>query len=630
MEQDYIKESLKIKGFLDEMLQNKESREVEFKSAKGGFPGSFWETYSSFANTDGGVVIFGVREKNDIFSVDPLSEHTVADFRKKFSDLQHDKEKVSIPLLREDDIVAEKYGEGYILAFFIPRATREQRPVYLGKDPMTGTFRRDNEGDYRCEASTVSQMFADRRNSEVLQEAIILPNYSWEDIDSISFQQYKTLFTNLSPAHPWTVLEDIELMKKLGGYRKDRVTGEEGFTLAGILMFGKTESITDVACLPDFMLDYREIPADTEKLRWIDRLYPDGTWECNLFQFYRRVLPKLHAVLPKPFILKGDERQEETPAHEAIREAFINLCVHSCYSRSPRLVIEKRPTSIIMRNPGTLLISISQYYEGGHSECRNPSLQKMFALIGRSDKAGSGVDKIIEGWKFAKWRRPYICEKSHPDTVELFLPLESLFSEDTISELKHIFGESIISIPHNELIILATALTEGTVSNSSLQNAIELHPSDLTKLLKRMCKDGVLVNYGFGRGTIYQLNRNYDVASSDVASSDVASSDVASSDVASSDVASSDVASSDVASSDVASSDVASSDVASIHDEDNVISMIRDQCSHKWMSAKEISSKIGRHPTHTRRIIKKMLTRGILTLEYPEQPTHPAQRYRSL
>ena len=575
-------------------------------------------------------MIFGVREKNDIFSVDPLSEHTVADFRKKFSDLQHDKEKVSIPLLREDDIVAEKYGEGYILAFFIPRATREQRPVYLGKDPMTGTFRRDNEGDYRCEASTVSQMFADRRNSEDLQEAIILPNYSWEDIDSISFQQYKTLFTNLSPAHPWTVLEDIELMKKLGGYRKDRVTGEEGFTLAGILMFGKTESITDVACLPDFMLDYREIPADTEKLRWIDRLYPDGTWECNLFQFYRRVLPKLHAVLPKPFILKGDERQEETPAHEAIREAFINLCVHSCYSRSPRLVIEKRPTSIIMRNPGTLLISISQYYEGGHSECRNPSLQKMFALIGRSDKAGSGVDKIIEGWKFAKWRRPYICEKSHPDTVELFLPLESLFSEDTISELKHIFGESIISIPHNELIILATALTEGTVSNSSLQNAIELHPSDLTKLLKKMCKDGVLVNYGFGRGTIYQLNRNYDVASSDVASSDVASSDVASSDVASSDVASSDVASSDVASSDVASSDVASSDVASIHDEDNVISMIRDQCSHKWMSAKEISSKIGRHPTHTRRIIKKMLTRGILTLEYPEQPTHPAQRYRSL
>lgn len=146
MESDYIKESLRIKGFLDELLANKESGEVEFKSAKGGFPGSFWETYSSFANTDGGVVIFGVREKHGIFSVDPLNEATVTDFKKKFSDLQHDREKVSLPLLTDKDVVSEAYGDGYILAFFIPRATRDQRPVYVGLDPMTGTYRRDHEG----------------------------------------------------------------------------------------------------------------------------------------------------------------------------------------------------------------------------------------------------------------------------------------------------------------------------------------------------------------------------------------------------------------------------------------------------------------------------------------------------
>lgn len=38
---DYVKESLRVKAFLDEMLQWKESNEVEFKSAKGGFPGAF-------------------------------------------------------------------------------------------------------------------------------------------------------------------------------------------------------------------------------------------------------------------------------------------------------------------------------------------------------------------------------------------------------------------------------------------------------------------------------------------------------------------------------------------------------------------------------------------------------------
>lgn len=104
-------------------------------------------------------------------------------------------------------------------------------------------------------------------------------------------------------------LSDTELMRKLGGYRKDRETGKEGFTMAGILMFGKEEAITDPECAADFMVDYREIPSDTTTIRWVDRLYPDGTWEANLFQFYRLVLPKLMNFSPKPFVLIGDTRR---------------------------------------------------------------------------------------------------------------------------------------------------------------------------------------------------------------------------------------------------------------------------------------------------------------------------------
>ena len=39
------------------LLQLKEGTEVEYKSAKGGFPGSFWETFSDFANSQGGVIV---------------------------------------------------------------------------------------------------------------------------------------------------------------------------------------------------------------------------------------------------------------------------------------------------------------------------------------------------------------------------------------------------------------------------------------------------------------------------------------------------------------------------------------------------------------------------------------------
>ena len=64
--------------------------------------------------------------------------------------------------------------------------------------------------------------------------------------------------------------------------------------------------------------------------------------------------------------------------------------------------------------------------------------------------------------------------------------------------------------------------------------------------------------------------------------------------------------------------------------EENVITMIKEACKHPWLSSKEISQKIGRHPSHIRRVIKKMLEKGELKQEFPNQSTHLAQRYHSV
>jgi len=44
----------------------------------------------------------------------------------------------------------------------------------------------------------------------------------------------------------------MEFLKRIGGYREDTENSEEGFTVAGMQMFGKGDSIIAQGCLPYF------------------------------------------------------------------------------------------------------------------------------------------------------------------------------------------------------------------------------------------------------------------------------------------------------------------------------------------------------------------------------------------
>ena len=490
--------------YVSQIIKDRETAEIEYKSAKGGFPKNFWETYSAFANTHGGTIVLGVKEKDGIFTLNNLTDDDIDKLQKDFWSGVHNKNTINACILKNDDVEVGEIEGHKVILFHIPQAQRDQRPIHCTQDAFNGTFRRNYEGDYLCGNAEVRRMFAD---ADITRPADgrILKNYSWDDIDMPSFEQYRRLFATAKPSHPWHTLSNDELMRKLGGYRKDRESGEEGFTLAGILMFGKYDSIKDQTCAPKFFPDYKEIPADTSSTRWIDRIYPDGSWEANLFQFYRRVLPKLQQVIPTPFRLEGNQRKDETPAHESLREAFANLCVHADYSEESSLLVYRYPHRIVFSNPGVMLISKQQFYQGGESVCRNTSLQQMFMMIGSAEKAGSGVDKILKGWETLNWKRPYPIEKAQPNKVELVMPLESLLDESVLLELNKLFGIRLEQLDSNEKIAVSMALTERIINNERLRDTLSLHPADITHMLQHLCKEDFLASSGHGRGTVYKL-----------------------------------------------------------------------------------------------------------------------------
>ncbi len=269
---------MELSEWLEEQMHEKESFDVEFKSAAGGFPASFWETYSSFANTDGGTIVLGVKEKDDDFFLDNLTEKQVAQYEKIFWSDVNNRNKINHNLLTNNDVKHVMLDGHHILLFYIPRASREMRPIHCTLNPDNGTYKRNYEGDFKCTPLEVRRMFADS-NVNTPADSRILEGYSFDDIDKTSLQQFRRLFDAAKPGHAWLALDDLSLLKKLGGYRIDRKSGKEGFTLAGILMFGKNESITDDECAPFFFPDYRELPEIPNfRERWIDRIYADGTW----------------------------------------------------------------------------------------------------------------------------------------------------------------------------------------------------------------------------------------------------------------------------------------------------------------------------------------------------------------
>lgn len=582
-----------LQPVLEQMLEDKETGDVEFKSAAGGFPHSFWATYSSFANTDGGTIVFGVKEKDEQFYLDGLTEEKTRKYKKDFFNNEHNKEFVNIALLTENDVQTVLFEGVYILFFHIPRVDRSLRPVYCGLDPYTGTYRRDLEGDYHCSREEVNSMFADANLASPVDGKII-DNFSKDDLDADSIKQYRRRFEQWNPDHVWNSLPEDKFLKKLNVFRRDRKTGQYGLTYAGLLMFGTYSAIMDYN--PNFFPDYQEIVDPND--RWVNRICPDGNWESNLFQFYSRVLPILQNFLPKPFQLEGNQRKTETPAHVAVREALANALVHADYTENASLNIYKYPNKMVFSNPGIMLISLRQYYQGGESICRNKFLQTMFTFLGSAEKAGSGVDKIMRGWEKLNWKRPYLVEKKRPNKVVLTLSMESLLDESVKEELSKLYGEKIAGIPQEQLMTLALAYSEEEITNERLQYVLNMHKADITKMLGQMCAARLLESTGHGRGTKYHINGpNVALQDPNVVLPDA----------------------------NVALED-ANVALPKRYTKDQLKEKIKEVCTD-WVTAEMIAARIGRDVKYVKNHILPELS-DVIEKMY-DVPHHPKQRYRT-
>lgn len=490
-----------------------ENDEIECKEASGGLPRDLWETYSAFANTSGGIIVLGIKEKSGKFFVVGVEDEDK--IIKDLWDNLNNPKKVSANILTNKSVRIKTVNGQTIIEINVPKAERRYRPVYIGENPFndnkhSGTYRRNHSGDYKCSKEEIKRMIADQLDES--QDSLILEGFGIEDLNKDTINSFRNRLRAVKPNHPWISLDDKDFLYKLGAYDKDRKCGIEGITAAGLLMFGEERAIIDE--FPKYFLDYREKISDD--FRWDYRLISsDGMWSGNIFDFYFKIINRITDNLNVPFRIVNGIRQEETRVHEAVREAVANALIHADYRLPRGIVVEKGKTYFKISNPGNLRITREEALKGGISDPRNENIFKMFNLLGVGERAGSGLENIQLAWKEQEWIAPDLEEEFNPDRIILILRTISMLPEQSIKLLKYVLKDKYDMLSKEEVLALVSAHQEGYVTNNRLQQLLDTHSIKSNKILSALIDKGYLDSDGIGRGTKYNLSRDFEVIEED-------------------------------------------------------------------------------------------------------------------
>lgn len=482
-----------ITEIINKSLQ--ESATIEIKKAKNSFPKDALKTYSAFANTEGGILILGLEETDNqgVKTYGPCGLVKTDKIIKEMFDLLNDPKSVNKNILSDTNIRVDNINsENFIIIVEIPRATYMDKPIYLNENPYTGTYKRTSSGDYRCSKEEVDSMIRDA--TPQAQDRTVIDDWNYAlALDQVTIQKYRNVFRQRSDVHPFLSMNDRDFLAKIGAITIKN--GDYYPTLAGLLVFGKTEFITQV--LPAFILEYINY-GDKGTERWNDRLIYDGTWgEGNIFNFYYATINKLKNTLLNKFALDKDNitRIDTSELEVAFREALANCLIHSDYRSNNRIKISYRNNQYFFFNPGTLRVSKSEFFAGVSSQPRNPTIASILRLIGVVEEAGSGVPKILQALKTNKLVAPELITRN--DTVELVI---SIYPEIEYLAIK-------FELSPEEVAVVSVINDHYSLSRPEIESLTNMSKKKALNIINSLKERDIIEQIGRASATQYRISR---------------------------------------------------------------------------------------------------------------------------
>ena len=471
---------------LIERLKGYEWTDVEFKEARRDVPKSAYETVSAFANTEGGWLVFGVRDGAGGFEVVGVME--VDKVQNDFLSVLRSGQKLNRVVAAKERLIEED-GKA-LLVFHIPEARRQDKPVYLGGD-IRKSFIRRGAGDERCTPGEIERLLRDAADQHYDGQAVGKDPES--AFDSGSVRWYRETYERRPGNRSWLDLSDLDFLDEMGLLVEQ--DGRRMPTRAAVLLFGNNPSFRQL--LPRPVVDCQRFAlaraqADTGA-RWMDRSVLDE----NLIRTWRSLVDWYGRFAERPFRIDpvSLQRDDTPPDYPAYRESMVNLLIHQDYSdhaRNPE--IRHYTDQAVFWNPGDAFASVTDLLEPGEKEVRNPRIVTAFRRIGLSENAGWGLRDVFRSWQQLGNVPPRITNDKSRKRFELVLLKEELLSEEQI-----LFQTSLgVRLTDDQARAFAFICRDGEATLAQLKAVTGLPGPDTVEVAERLETQRLIDSVGAG------------------------------------------------------------------------------------------------------------------------------------
>jgi ATP-dependent DNA helicase RecG len=467
---------------LIEKLEDIEWEDFEVKEAKSEIPKSSWESVSAFSNTAGGWLVFGVKKIGKEYEIVGVknSEKISQDF---LGVLRGNKFNKKLTAKCKKYLIDEKN----VLAFYIEAKHPREKPIYY--DNLKNTFIRAGGSDQRATQEEIDNFY---RTSSFEEKDKELTELKFEDLDKETINQYRNFFIQVNPTHRYNTLKDKEFLEKLGVIKDNKVT------FGGLLIFGKEDDLNDL--ISNYRIEYLEIAGTSYEdapTRYNYRL----SSEKNLFLIFFDIYERLIKQIEIPFSIKQGARDDDPSHLQALREALVNLIIHTDYFslQNPRIRVFTDRFEFF--NPGALPKKIELILKEDFSLPRNPTLAKAFRFLRFSENIGSGFHKMIYGWDKKYHLKPII--DGDFDFYKITFPLTK--SGTITKTITNTITNTITKGEDKEKEILGIIENNPSLSAAQIAEMVGLSTIGVRYHIKNLKKKERIKRKGHGKGGSWEV-----------------------------------------------------------------------------------------------------------------------------